>query len=118
MSMSQRDRAALDRYITGNYGEDSVPREGVLSDECEALLADHDMYSEPSSLTPDLARIRDEDGRQLFMVSRSIAHADLKAVISYGRAQFNAGMMVGRGELQRQLRALLDVVPANPQESA
>jgi len=29
--MERRDRVALDRYITGNYGEDSVREEGFYS---------------------------------------------------------------------------------------
>jgi hypothetical protein len=48
-AMDQRQRNELDRYITGNYGEDSVAREPVLRpkasiNDCERLAQDTDSF--------------------------------------------------------------------------
>lgn len=110
--MDRRESQALDRYITGNYGEDSVAagREGVLSDECEAMLGARDMYSEAAFNQPGVACIRDaEDGAHLFTVSQDISTMNLLAVLNYGSSQRRAGVEQGRYALQHQLRALLDV---------
>jgi hypothetical protein len=111
--MDTRQRQELDRFITGNYGEDSVASEGVLSEECEQELINGDMYSQPDRMCDEWASVRDEEGTHMFTVSRSIDLLNLRAILTFGKRQFEAGRKWGRVEMQHQLRTLLDV-PANP----
>lgn len=115
--MNRREGQALDRYITGNYGEDSVVNEGALSDECEALLMQRDMYSEPAKFPEGCADIRDCDGERMFSVTRGIALHDLRTMLAYGEFKFQRGHSEGQKIIQHQLRKLLDV-PANPKDAA
>ena len=53
MPMSWRESEALDRWITGNYGEDSVPPDDPTLDTLERILSsfDLDIFAEGSHFT-------------------------------------------------------------------
>ena len=117
--MDQRQRNELDRYITGNYGEDSVPDEqtGVLREPCEILLKQHDMYSVENRFDADFADIYDCEGDLLFGVTIDIPINCLRSIIQYGTKQFEAGQRVGAATIQAGLQKLLNVAPI-PDEPA
>jgi hypothetical protein len=86
--MNQRERAALDRHITGNYGEDQLRREPGMCiwDDCdqEAIYCEGHAreYAVPTKLSPeevanvifDTIKHGDEKHQQwLFNKSREIA---------------------------------------------
>lgn len=61
--MNQRERDALDRHITGNYGEDSVGEESVEHTPgpwtYQATAGNHDFAIYPESTGRDVALVRD-----------------------------------------------------------
>ena len=68
MPMSWRESEALDRWVTGNYGEDSVPPDDDTLDTLKRILSsfDLDIFAEGSHFTglTYTARLW-EDGEQV-----------------------------------------------------
>lgn len=67
----------------------------VLDQKCEAMLAERELYSERLPGSRRRAVIRDDAGRQLFVVSTSIHPEDLSAIISYGSVEYRRGQAAG-----------------------
>jgi hypothetical protein len=84
-----------------------------LSESCDAVLAQWDMYATPKD-DGISAEVYDADGEYQTTVRRSIASSDLLALLRYGSHKFKTGYQIGGDSVRAALRSMIGAAPLEP----